>query len=763
MKRLFNSAKAMLDEITLMKTAERLRQEDRAIVSAFYNGSPPLTDAEAAALGFTINTNNLFGYTQISDAKDQLFALFHKPASLLSVECDAAPPGKRVDWGSWAQTEATRVLKKIVAFKPAYEGVSGDAAMHGEGMFFFPNTTFPTPRQCPLSRLYVPDDAPADPSELTHFAIDCPLSLREIHRYWERSAKGWKIDALRQILNKIYDNELRDGTTLDYTNVEEIEYRRQQNSGSGSSTRRRPGVDAWYFYQQRCDLPGTPWDVTIISKDGANTNDKDVIDNSILYDGEEAYPTILDCLHPLFMDCIIGGAPSWHRVLGLGHLNYQSNHAVELLICRAQQATLEGSMNLWKVTNTATRDAVEQILLKHNGVIPEGMELMQNRFAPNFGGILEMIQFFRQKGSENARGTSTNVGDKNDQLEVQAVAEQNKGASRSNSRTSNWYDYLDRMFGKVFARLCNPYIDVDEPGYSEVMDFQNAMRRRGVDMRYLQESNVQVRAVRIVGDGLRSKELGQAQWLTNNRELFAPEVQPRITRMVAGIVLDNYPLAEELTPMDQEPQTPALDPKVENSIMLDQLVPLPPHAADIDDLHVTSHFPSLEMLIRKAVQYQKAAFEPDQAEAFRMIGGHTMAHIDRIESKAQNNRHDPARERARAYRDQLNQYAAMAEKLLNNMQQQQQGQQQEMSPVEMADLQLKIKALELQRDKLTFNAEKFTRTQGFREQSHAFDQMLKLQDATRQDTNSRRDFALRDVETATKVAVANKPDRTKNE
>jgi hypothetical protein len=40
---------------------------------------------------------------------------------------------------------------------------------------------------------------------------------------------------------------------------------------------------------------------------------------------------------------------------------------------------------------------------------------------------------------------------KNDQLEVQAMAEMNQGASQTNNRTSNWYDYLDGMWsGSVF-------------------------------------------------------------------------------------------------------------------------------------------------------------------------------------------------------------------------------------------------------------------------------------------------------------------------
>jgi hypothetical protein len=41
-----------------------------------------------------------------------------------------------------------------------------------------------------------------------------------------------------------------------------------------------------------------------------------------------------------------------------------------------------------------------------------------------------------------------------------------------------------------------------------------------------------VRSVRLVGDGLRQKEIAAVQYLTTNRQNYAPEVQPKITRIM---------------------------------------------------------------------------------------------------------------------------------------------------------------------------------------------------------------------------------------
>lgn len=753
MTKLFAKPAAILDEIRKLKKAEKFRREDRAIVSQFFNGAPPLTDQEASDLGFTVNVNHLFGFKELTDASDQVFGLYTKPETILTIELDAAPPGKAALWGMEASTEASRVLKKILRFKSHYQGICGDGTMHGEACFFFPDQTFPLPRQAPLSRLLIPDDATTDVHELTHFDIEAPFNLRDLRKYYTLGAKGWNKANLGKVLSKIYEGKL-EGTDIDQTNLEEVEYRRQQNSATGPGERRRPGVDVNYFYQVRTDRPGNPFDL-VISLNYEDSDSEEDYPTKILYEGECVIPSITKCLHPLFMDCIIGGAPKWHRVLGLGPLNYQINHAVELLVNRAMQATVEGSMNLWQASGSTTRDAAERILMKHNGILPEGLTLLNERFKPDFNGILEMIQFFRQAGSKNAAGVTPNNGQKNDQLEVQALQEMNQGATNTNNRVSNWYDYKDRMYTEAFARLTNCYIDKQDPGYSEVMDFQNAMQRRGIPLHYLQSANVSVRCVRLVGDGLRQKEMAAVQYLTANRANFAPEVQPKITRICTGLALDNYRLAEELTPIQEEPDSPQIvRAEDENAVLLTMRKPLKPKVDDIDEIHVMQHFPALELLISDALQFQKAAFTPPQAQAFQVIGGHIVTHIKRVEARAVNQKDDPNRDRAKSFMEHLNAMAAMGEKLVKNMEQTQGQQQQEVDPVEMAKLQLQAQALELQRDKMNHSVMKFERTQGFREQASSFEQVLKLEKDRREAIASKRDAARGDVETALKVATA---------
>lgn len=752
--KLFKSPHAIYGEISKMVQAEANRREDRATVSNFFNGAPPMTDDEAQELGLTINVNHLFGYTELADAKDQMFNLLIKPSSQFEVSIDAAPPGKRLDWEMFVRQRAAKTLKKLRFFKSAYEGCSGDASLHGEAVFYFHDRTIPLPRQVPLSKMLVPDSAPTDIDELTHFAIEHDLGIGTIAKMIRSAPLGWKVDALKAAIKPFYDGGAPDGRELDWDNLEELEYRRQENTASNGSRARV--VPVYYFFQKRSDKRGEPWDMTMLVKDRRNSvpgEDKQA--GCVLFEKENYLDNVRECLHPVFMDCIIGGSTKWHRVLGTGTLNYQLNIAIEMLINRAMQATVEGSMNLWQANDSATREDIERILVRHNGVIPEGMNLVAQRYQPNFGGMLEMIQFFRQQAARNTHGTAANTGDRNDLLEVQEIFQQNRGASRSNTRTSNWYDYLDAMWTEVWARLTNPWLDNSDHGASIIREFQAAIEAKGIPLFWLQPENVEVKAVRVVGDGLRSKEMSIAQYLSQNRNQYAPEVQPKITRLVTGLVLDDHRLAEELTPMrDEEEETPEQEvASNENSRMLTLRKPIAPKPKDIDELHIIAHMPALETLIADALQYQNSAFTPPQAEAFQVVGAHMMTHIQRIEEKALNQRNDPERQKARMFTEQLNQLAAMGDKLLNNMQQQQEGQQQQIDPMEQARLQLEFEKLQLQREKLSHSVEKWSRQQMHREGTRAFDEMMKLDQAHAERSFRERDLARKDVELAHKIAA----------
>ncbi len=83
---------------------------------------------------------------------------------------------------------------------------------------------------------------------------------------------------------------------------------------------------------------------------------------------------------------------------------------------------------------------------------------------------------------------------------------------------------------------------------------------------------------------------------------------------------------------------------------------------DIDEIHVQGHFQGLASILQKAAQGGQEMFTPDGLAAFKALGGHTIAHVQRMESMG---KEDPSRQAM----EQMNQLAQVAEKFAHNMEQ----------------------------------------------------------------------------------------------
>ena len=752
--KLFKTAKAIVSEISSMTRSETDRREDRATVSAFYNGTAPLTDSEAEELGITVNVNNLFGYTDIAAARDQCFGLYTKPTETFSVQLDAAPTNLRQKWEMALTKELNEVVKGSRRFKPVYQGICGDSSLHGQAVMFHPNQTDWCPSHVSLSKMLIPDDAPIDTTQQTHWAIESELTISQLVDYSSGDLPGWKVGAIKRVLGKIYEGiEGFQADSIEAQNYEELEYARQRGGSVDGTIKKRPVLKVCYFYQVRSDLRGSPVDLTILVHGTEYVGSDDATDESrVLFESDAFFDNATETLHPFFMDCTIGGDPKWHRVLGLGHLNYTLNHAVELLVNRAMQGTMEGMMNLWQAKDSASREEIQQIVARHNGVIPENISLIQQRFQPDFNGTLSMIQFDRQQGSRNARQTQANNGDKNDMLEVQALAMQGQIGEQTSARTSNWYDYLDRVGEQIYARLVNPFIQAHDAGCSDVRKFQSRVERIGVPLYYAQPHNVKIRSVRILGDGNAQKAKAGALWLSQNRSMFPPQSQQRITRMATAEMTGSYELAEELVPIEEQQDTTQIriaDDESNTCIVQGRSVPV--SDSDVDDVHVPLHLNAMNGIVQRAAEFQSAAFTPQDMQAFKALGAHVVMHVQKAQSMIGVGKADENKRKSSMWMMALNEIVSLGEKFANNLKQQMEGQNEKPDPVEIAKLQLEAQKLELNRAKFEFGMEKWQTQQNLRENESAFNRVMKLEGDRRESEVTKRKLATDDVKTAAMI------------
>lgn len=773
MSKLFANTSAILQEVSEMEKDEVNRRQDRATVSAFYMGQPPLSQKEAEAMGLKVNVNNLFGYNDLATAKEQVVALYTKPPRLFTITLDNAPIGKKEEWQEKATTGFNRAIKKSGRLRMPYEGVAGDATLHGEGEFFFADPRSPIPRHLPLSQRLIPSRSAADVNELSHFAIQTELSIFEIMRHINaankgRSPEGWKIANLRSLARALLTDNGKEkwgsqiSSAIDRMNPEEMEYARQESSSFDRVMRNK--VPVTYFYQADPSRDGRPLDLTILAGSDARQGERELDDKASelkLFEQDEYFPTIKDAIHPFFMDCILGGAPKWHRVKGLGHLNYSLAWHLELLMSRIMQGTMESVMEVWTASDGASREDLEKILLKHNGIVPEGTALLPNRRTFDFNGILSIFNVFRQAAAKNAQSASSNPGEQNvDELEVQAQFRQSQITAQQSSRMANWYDALSGLGTTMFSRYTSCDILASDAAYSEVLEFQSEMRRAGIPLYYLQPWNTQVTAYKITGDGDEQKATRFATFAMANMAMYPAESQQKLKRIVTGIVAGDYELAEQLVPIDQKPDTEQVRVAdgENNTCIIQQRAP-EIAATDVDEIHVQTHFQGVAAILQKAAQGGQEMFTPDALAAFKALGGHLIGHVKRMESMGK-------QDDARAAMEQMNQIAQVAEKFAHNMEQaqkaeQEKNQQQPVNPIDAARLQLDSQKLDFAKEKQQFNMEKAERSQLHKENSSAIETTLKLAGDARAEQAHRAGLARSDVETALAVHDANKPEPVK--
>lgn len=769
MSKLFANTSAILDEVGQMEKDEVNRRQDRAMISAFFHGQPPLTQEEADAAGLKMNVNNLFGFTDLAAAKEQALALYTKPPRLFNVTIDQAPVGKKEEWQQKASTAFNRAIKKSGRLRMPYEGVAGDAVLYGEGEFFFSDPRSPIPRHLPLSQRLIPSRSSADVNELSHFAIQTELSIFETMRHIRRKSEGWNIGNLNSLVRGIFDDAGREkwgsqiNSAIDRMNPEELEHARQESSAFDCVMRDK--VPVTYFYQADPSRDGRPLDLSILVGADSRRGEKEMSEKRgelILFEKDEYFPSIKDAIHPFFMDCILGGAPKWHRVKGLGELNYGLAWHMELFFSRMIQGAMESTMEVWQASDGASREDLEKILLRHNGIVPEGATLLPNRRTFDFNGILSVFNVVRQAASKNAQAASSNPGEAGvDELEVQAQFRQNAIAAQQSSRMANWYDALSGLGTTMLSRYTSCDIMPSDAAYSEVLEFQSEMKRAGIPLYYLQPWNTQVTAYKITGNGDEQKATRAATFFMANLAMYPAESQQKIKRMVTGIIAGDYELAEQLVPIDNEPDTDQVErADGENNTCIVQMRAPKIKDKDVDEIHVQTHFQGLGSILQKAAQGGQEMFTPDGLAAFKALGGHTMGHIQRMESMGKK---DPAREAM----EQLNQLAQVAEKFAHNMQQaqkaeQEKNQQEPVNPIDAARLQLDSQKLDFAKEKQEFNMEKAQRQQLHRENTTAVDTTLKMARDVREEQAHKTDLARADVETALSVHEANKPEPAKN-
>jgi len=705
----FRTAEEALNECDDLTDDDTYDSDDRATINAFYNGRQTMSDCEAEKKGLSELTNHLFGYDSIQSAAEQIFSIYSKSPILYNVDIMNAPEGVGLDWSQKVTKYLNEAIKHSGRFKPEFKAFSGEVALDGSFHFVF----YDNEDWCPRARRpLAPRGTGTVPSDGDYFALREDLRLKDLYAYKAKAERlrdqgfssGWNIIALGKAIQAIEKNDsIKNTERRDYggnssrSEITPEEAEMDFQSNTSEAERQRLTLPVYFLYTSRPQEEGTPFDMTIIARfpveaqEGAT--EKGVVLDLELFDKERYYPRASDFLHSFFIDCAIGGKTLWHRSLGLGRLNFDSDVDVEEYFNEAMQGSKENLRRQYVVGNAADTESVNRWLSgeEYSNVLPEGVTIAevakQNNFQYAFG-IMDVLQNLSRKhgashisNKEGAQGTN--------ELEVQALERQGRNAEAIANKMNDIYDGLTRLGETQTCRFLNDNILPSDRGYEEINFFQEKMKEEGVPLAFLRKKkngrfvNIRIKVNRVAGDGDKVREQMVSASLMQNLHLYSPQSQELIKRRDIAIKTQDYEFAEEIVPREQELDGGQINvANNENQTMIQRGITGYVSELNRDDItiiHLGEHLGGLQGLLAKG---EIAGWDELDMGGFQSIIQHTGKHLQQV-------RNNPAQKQiATQVTQTLQGMMRQAQEFANNLQAKREAEQKQMEPKDLARLQL---------------------------------------------------------------------------
>lgn len=715
----FTDTESALQECDQLVKDDDLDSEDRATVSAFYNGQQTMTSCEADEAGVSELTNHLIGYDSIKGAVEQIFSIYSKSPTLFRLDVKNAPNGMEQRWSEKATKYMNEAIKHSGRFKPEFRSFSGEVTLFGSYHFAFCDNYDWCPKGC---RPYAPRGTGTIPQDADYFAIREELSLKDLYSYRNRSSRlskngidsGWNTSVLDMAIKTIegtFSRQARSNPGASHdANItpEEGEYDAQMNTDNAERLRWR--LPVYFLYTSRPDEKGCPFDMSILARypvEVQKTASENHVDlERLLFDKERYYVKAPDFLHPFFVDCSNGGKTSWHRSFGLGMLNYANDVDTEKLFNDAIQGAKECMRRQYSVANSADTEAVNRWVSGKDAsnVLPEGVTIVEQTRQANYQYAFQFLDFLVNESKTNASASIGNKGGSRatNELEVQALERQGRNAEAISSKMNDIYSGLDTLGSTITERFLNESVLPVDKGYAEIHYFQEKMKEEGIPIAFLRRKennrfiNIDVKVNRVAGDGDSVGERMVNQALMSRLHLFPPASQQEIIRRVTASETKDFDLAERLLPRGQEidgGQVNLANNENQSCIQRGLTGYVPQlNRDDIHMIHLPEHFGGMQGLLAKG---KAIGWDEVDMAGFQSILKHTMLHMQVMKANPAN------KEIATRMTQALQGMARQAQEFANNLQAKREAEQKGMDKKDLARLQLDGAKLELDERKQT--------------------------------------------------------------
>jgi hypothetical protein len=704
----FEDYNQMLAECDQLISEDVEDAEDRVTISSFYNGRDTMTKREQESSGTENIVNHLLGYDSINLAKQQIEAINTKPKNVFEIDLYDVPQNEKHRWEQVLTENFNMIIKNSRRFKPEWKGVAGEITLFGRGTLIHRDNN----DWCPtLATPYVPRGTGILPNEIPYMMIPDYLTIIDLKQALkasnERKDLGmdveWNLPALQTAIDMLESNltdKTKAGFVQNNKNITKEEEFEQNASSSTGHTATRQRIAVYYLYIGDFDCDDcVPFDLVVLPRftlEESNSINKSTSDMpEWLFHGTKQFERAGHLVHPMFIDCQIGGKMNWHRVMGLGRLNYEPDVEIEEFFNEAMAGSRENIRRVYQVASAADWELLKTWADSGSStnVLPPGVTVADMGRQPNFQHSFHTIEMLTQLTRRNAAGSINHPDSgKVKELEVNALERQGRNAEALSTRMSDIYECADALGIEMFRRmLAEDPLPCDQ-GYAEIKAFQDICKKYKIPLNKLRKMKDGkavhwcVRSSRSAGDGNTVKRRMVNQMLMSRLNLFNSEAQQIILRRVTAEESGDYEFAEQIVPYKRKDDPDQVNRANQENDTMDKRgilgQPVPTNEDDLDMVHIQQHMADMQADLARA---KVRPWDEIDLAAFKAKGGHTMMHIEHMKGIKEQ------KPLVNKITQELQQLAKAGQEHANNIAKAAEAKKQEMSQKEQVEMQIKAR------------------------------------------------------------------------
>lgn len=700
----------LVSEKDILLEQNLVRRERLKLVRQFYNGLATMSDAEAEEEGRTEITNHMMGYRNIQQIETQNYSIYTSSNTLADITVDTDNP--ELDYT--LSTILTQVINQAIyskgKFGNLWRSVSGELPLASVAPLVFDSKQGWCPRMAP--NMLFPKGTGYLAEDVTYAFAPRELTLADLKQL-SQAVKGETSRFINK--GKIDDmiEALKEQVRLDSS---EAKSSRQDDSEFGSSVtdadnlvsrERKTTLNAWYFYEVKHDENGSYVSSTLFTE--RTQIGKVELGEEVIAYREKAYDTPESWLHFIVSDSEIGGVKTVDTAKGIAELNYNSDADREELLNLVIEGSKERAKPKYKMSQGASIDSILEWNPQEDSLVPEGIDEFTMRSSSN--DLLAPFGILGQGAAQNSAGSVSNVGRGGENRNQTLERQRNTGVV-INNRIADVYKSLDILLAEIVYRFLVAKVRPGTEGYQDIMWVRTCLDQKikqvhGIDYKELAKKYygrfkyLNVKAIRAIGDGSREQELDTAEWLMSQLGNYDPNVRPYIIHRATTAVTRDPDLADFVV---RKPQIILNTQKVIAENEFDTIrrraaagMRISPSPDDIHQDHLPVHILDLETMV---ASHQARPWDNLDVLQFAAMVDHVGEHLQiLLGNKTTNNE-------AKQFTQRLQQVVQAAQAIVKDVDERD-NVNQDLTPKEQADIELRTAELQLKAQKFGLDIEAF--------------------------------------------------------